>query len=408
MNYTRQEVMQFVKEEDVKFIRLTFCDVFGRLKNISIMDNELERAFNVGIAIDASAVDGFGDEAHSDLFLHPDPDTLAILPWRPEHGRVVRMFCAITYPNGDSFESDTRKILIDAVKTAKDKGYEFAFGPEIEFYLFKLDEHGNVTDTPYDNAGYMDMIPYDRGENIRREICLTLEQMGIYPESSHHEEGPGQNEIDFRYSDPVSAADNAMTFKSVVNAVVFHNGVGVSFAPKPIKDEAGNGFHINMSVHSNNGEKSEDVVKSAIAGVLKHVSEMTAFLNTTDESYKRFGGNKAPKYISWSFENRSQLIRVPAYRSDEYGRMELRSPDPSANPYIAFALIIYAALDGIEHGYNLSKPCNVNLFTADEETKAHYKTLPLTLADANAGAKASGFIKRCLPKSVIETYVNRK
>ncbi|MBR5987402.1 MAG: glutamine synthetase, partial [Clostridia bacterium] len=212
MNYTKQEVMEFVKEEDVKFIRLAFCDVFGRLKNVSIMESELSRAFDTGIAIDASAIAGFGDEAHSDVFLRPDPDTLSILPWRPEHGRVVRMFCNITLPDGTPFFADTRRLLTQAMEEAKKEGYTFRFGTEIEFYLFKLDEDGNKTDIPYDNAGYMDMSPDDKGENVRREICLTLEQMGIYPESSHHEEGPGQNEIDFRYSSPLEAADNAQTF----------------------------------------------------------------------------------------------------------------------------------------------------------------------------------------------------
>ena len=212
MKYTKQEVMQFVNEEDVKFIRLAFCDVLGKQKNISIMPSELERAFEHGIAVDASAIRGFGGEIHSDLFLHPDPDTLAILPWRPEHGKVVRMFCTIRYPDGTSFENDARSILIQAVQDAESAGYSFYFGSEMEFYLFKLDENGDATRIPYDNAGYMDIAPDDKGENVRREICLTLEQMGIHPESSHHEEGPGHNEIDFRYSDALSAADNAMAF----------------------------------------------------------------------------------------------------------------------------------------------------------------------------------------------------
>ena len=206
MKYTEQEVMQFVSEEDVKFIRLAFCDVFGKQKNISIMPRELARAFAYGIAVDASAVRGFGGEVHSDVFLHPDPDTLAILPWRPEHGKVVRMFCTITCPDGSPFENDTRSILIRAVKEAEEAGYSFYFGAEMELYLFKLDESGEPTRIPYDKAGYMDMAPDDKGENVRREICLTLEQMGIHPEGSHHEEGPGQNEIDFRYSDALSAA----------------------------------------------------------------------------------------------------------------------------------------------------------------------------------------------------------
>lgn len=248
MKYSKEEVMQYVREEDVKFIRLAFCDVFGKQKNISIMPDELPRAFEFGIAIDASAIAGFSDEEHSDLFLHPDADTLMPLPWRPEHGSVVRMFCDITYPDGKIFECDTRSILKKAIQDAGNSGFRFFFGAEQEFYLFTLDDNGKPTGVPYDNAGYMDIAPEDRGENIRREICLTLEQMGIQPESSHHEEGPGQNEIDFRYSDPLTAADNAMTFQTVVKTVAGRNGLFADFSPKPLKDKPGNGFHINISV----------------------------------------------------------------------------------------------------------------------------------------------------------------
>lgn len=375
MNYTEQEVMQFAEEEDVKFIRLAFCDVFGKPKNVSIMKDELKRAFQMGIAIDGSAIVGFGDEAHSDLFLHPDPNTLSVLPWRPEHGRVVRMYCTISYPDGTPFVADTRKILAQAVETAKKEGIAFRFGTEIEFYLFKLDEFGNKTNVPYDNAGYMDVSPDDKGENIRREICLTLEQMGIYPESSHHEEGPGQNEIDFRYSSPLEAADNAQTFRSVVGATAMRNGVAVDFSPKPLPDKAGNGVHINFSAESDTGE---DVMGYAIAGILKHISALTAFLNPTEASYKRLGEKKAPAYISWAEGNRSQLIRVPA-ASGEYRRAELRSPDPTINPYIAFSLLIYAALDGIKNKIKLPLPTKINLFNTTESVLQKYKRLPLSL-----------------------------
>ena len=225
MVYEKEEILQYIIEEDVKFIRMTFCDVMGRLKNVSIMPDELDRAFDYGIAIDASAVAGFGGEVYSDLVLRPDASTLCILPWRPEHGRVVRMFCSVHYPDGRPFEADTRAILARAVEDARKEGYTFFFGPEMEFYLFRLDESGAPTKTPYDHAGYMDVAPEDKGENVRREACLTLEQMGIRPESSHHEEGPGQNEIDFRYADPITAADNAVTFKSVVATVAAGNGL---------------------------------------------------------------------------------------------------------------------------------------------------------------------------------------
>ena len=231
MKYTPEEVMQFVQEEEVKFIRLAFCDVYGKQHNVAIMPSELKRAFAFGIAVDASAIDGFGGEVRSDLLLHPDASTLIQLPWRPEQGKVVRMFCDITYPDGREFERDTRSILKKAVAYAAEQGYSFAFGAEMEFYLFKVDENGEPTKIPYDRAGYMDIAPDDKGENIRREICLMLEQMGIRPETSHHESGPGQNEIDFRYSDPLSAADNAITFNAIVRTVAAQNGLCACFSP---------------------------------------------------------------------------------------------------------------------------------------------------------------------------------
>ena len=388
MKYSKEEVLQYMQEEDVKFIRLAFCDVFGKQKNISIMPQELPRAFEHGIAIDASAIAGFGDESHSDLFLHPDTDTLMPLPWRPENGRVVRMFCSITYPNGKIFECDTRSLLKKAIQEADYAGYQFFFGAEQEFYLFHLDDNGNPTKTPYDNAGYMDIAPEDKGENIRRQVCLTLEQMGIFPESSHHEEGPGQNEIDFRYSDPLTAADNSMTFQTVVKTIAGLNGLFADFSPKPLENKAGNGFHINMSVKSSDGADNMDYM---IAGILERISDMTVFLNPTANSYKRFGCNKAPKYISWSSENRSQLIRVPAAVS-VYRRAELRSPDPSANTYLAFALMIYAVLEGIQNKSKLPSPVDINLYKADNDTLTNFKQLPEDFESACAVAANSDFI----------------
>lgn len=399
MNYSKDEVLQYVAEEDVKFIRLAFCDVFGRQKNISIMPDELPRAFALGIAFDASAVAGFGDEAHSDLFLHPEPDTLVTLPWRPEHGKVVRMFCNITYPDGRPFECDTRNLLKRAVDAAEKQGYSFNFGAEQEFYLFGLDEQGEKTDIPYDNAGYMDIAPADKGENIRRAICLTLEQMGIRPESSHHEEGPGQNEIDFRYSDPLTAADNALTFQTVVKTTAFKNGLYADFSPKPIKEKPGNGFHINISI---NREKEDDF-KSILAGILAKSREMTAFLNPTAQSYLRLGSNKAPKYVSWSGENRSQLVRIPAAQG-EYKRAELRSADPTANPYIAFALIIYAGLYGAKNKLKLPKSTDINLYKADEQTLKQIEKLPQTLQEAKKTA-LSDFIKENIPERILSIYL---
>ncbi len=403
MKYSKEEVMQYVQEEDVKFIRLAFCDVFGKQKNISIMPQELPRAFEYGIAIDASAIASFGDENHSDLFLHPEPDTLMPLPWRPEHGRVVRMFCNITYPDGRTFECDTRSFLKKAVQDAGQAGYQFFFGAEQEFYLFHLDENGEPTKIPYDNASYMDIAPEDKGENIRREVCLTLEQMGIQPESSHHEEGPGQNEIDFRYSDPLTAADNAMTFQTVVKTIARRNGLYADFSPKPLEDKPGSGFHINISVKS---KDDTDYMDYMIAGILDKVADMTVFLNPTESSYQRFGSNKAPKYVSWSSENRSQLVRVPA-AVGEYRRAELRSPDPSANTYLAFALLIYAIMDGIQNKLKLPSPADINLYKADADTLAQFGQLPGDFKSACAAAVNSRFIKDHIPDAILDIYCNK-
>lgn len=400
MKYSKQEVLQYVREEDVKFIRLAFCNVFGKQKNISIMPHELERAFAYGIAIDGSAIGGFGDETHSDLLLHPEADTLCVLPWRPEHGRVVRMFCNITHPDGTPFSCDTRNILKKAVSDAKKAGISFSFGPEMEFYLFKLDTEGNPTTEPYDNAAYMDIAPDDKCENIRREICLTLEAMGIYPESSHHEEGPGQNEIDFRYSDPLTAADNTLTFQTVVKTIAQRNGLFADFSPKPLLEKPGNGFHINLSARS---EEEKDLLSPMIAGILSHIRDITIFLNPQKASYTRFGTRKAPGYITWSGENRSQLIRVPA-AVGEYRRAELRSPDPSTNPYLAFALLIYSGLEGIEKGLSLQAPTDLNLYTADPAILAQYQRLPQTRKEAATLAANSSFIKKHLPLSIMQAY----
>lgn len=395
--YSYDEVMTFVEEEDVKFIRLAFCDIHGKQKNISIMPNQLKKAFDDGISFDASAVDGFGDIVKSDLFLHPDPSTLTILPWRPSHGRVVRMFCDIKYPDGRHYENDCRYILKRATEEAAKKGISCFFGSELEFYLFKTDENGEPTKEPFDHAGYMDIAPDDKGENVRREICFTLLDMGISPESSHHEEGPGQNEIDFRYSGALKAADNAITFKSVIHTVARRNGLFADFSPKPLLHESGNGMHINISLRSEGGR---DYTDNFMAGILEHIVEMTAFLNPTEDSYKRLGEHKAPKYVTWSPENRSQLIRIPAEKG-EYKRIELRSPDPCANPYIAYALLIYAGLDGIEKNLKPSEPLNVNLYTAGAEITDRLTNLPDTLAKARAAAANSEFIKHILPDGCI-------
>ncbi len=401
--YSYEEVLTYVNEEDVKFIRLAFFDIYGKQKNISIMPDELPRAFKDGISFDASAVAGFGDAVECDLFLHPEPSTLAVLPWRPSHGRVVRMYCNICHPDGTPCTADSRRFLKQAIADASDSGISVDFGPEMEFYLFETDEKGRPTDIPFDNAGYMDISPEDRGENVRREICFTLTDMGIHPEASHHEEGPGQNEIDFRYSDALSAADNTALFKWIVKATAMQSGLYADFSAKPIEDQAGNGMHINISLRKTDERNDDTYTDAFMSGILKHIEALTVFFNPTEDSYKRLGGYKAPRYITWSPENRSQTIRIPAVKSGTK-RIELRTPDPSCNPYLAFALIIYAGLDGIKNQYPIPEPCNINLFTASSEITDSLQALPRTLTDAAEKARTSDFVRVHLPEAYIDAY----
>jgi glutamine synthetase len=355
--YTESDVLDYVNEEDVKFVRLAFFDLRGVQKNISIMAGQLESAFQNGVSFDASAIYGFETPEKSDLFLHPDPTTLSVLPWRPNTGKVVRMFCTISHPDGTPYKKDCRTLLLNAVKKArKEYGMEFSFGTEIEFYLFKLDENGEPTKIPFDNAGYMDIAPEDKGENIRREICFTLEQMGMQPESSHHEEGPGQNEIDFHYSDALTAADNAATFKWIVRTRASSAGLYADFSPKPLADKPGSGFHINISCADASKKKN------VLAGILKHAQELTYFMNCTEASYDRLGSYKAPRYIAWGHENRSTFIRVPSTTDGSASRLEIRTPDSECNVYIVFTLLIYAALDGIKNDLQPPEEVRENLF----------------------------------------------
>ena len=403
MLYTETDVMDYIEQEDVKFIRLVFTDMFRLQKNISIMPKELPKAFRSGISFDASAIRGFAAEDKSDLLLFPDPATLAVLPWRPAHGRVVRLFCDIRYPDGTPFEKDCRYILKQAVRKAKEKNILCRFGAEFEFYLLKTDETGEPTAVPFDRGGYMDVGPLDRGENVRREICLTLEEMGILPETSHHEEGPGQNEIDFKYSDALEAADNAITFKWVVRTIAVRNGLHACFSPKPFREFSGNGCHINMSINSDFGKNESD---SFMAGVLSHIKELTLFLNSTEESYRRLGEMKAPRYISWSYGNRSELIRIPA-ATGEYQRFELRSPDPEMNPYLAYALLIHAGLDGIEKELDPPDPVEKNMYRLSPEELAAFDTLPASYREAAQIAESSGFVREIIPEAILEAYRTR-
>ena len=394
--YTESEVLDFIEEEDVKFIRLAFFDISGKQKNISIMPSELPRAFKEGISFDASAILGFESPDKSDLFLQPDPSTLAILPWRPTSGKVVRMFCNIKNPDGSPYKKDYRTLLKNAIKQATDEfGIEIYIGAEIEFYLFKLNEKGEPTKEPFDQAGYMDIAPEDKGENIRREICFTLEQMGIIPEASHHEEGPGQNEIDFHYSDALTAADNTATFKWIVRTKAASNGLFADFSPKPLAEKPGSGMHINISYKSLKKEDKVDYLPYMLGGILNHIEEMTYYLNPSEESYDRLGEFKAPKYICWGKENRSALVRVPSSKHDV--RFEIRSSDPACNPYLAFSLVIFAALDGIKNKITPPNPVSDNLF--NENFSNGLKLLPDTIDSARTFAANSSFIKNVLSQN---------
>ena len=291
----------------------------------------------------------------------------------------------------------------NAVKYAKDRGITVNFGSEVEFYLFRTDEKGDPTKQPFDYAGYMDIAPEDRGENVRREICFTLIEMGIQPEASHHEEGPGQNEIDFHYSDALTAADNTSTFKWVVKTAAMGNGLYADFSPKPIREQAGSGMHVNMSVCSDDGK---DYTDEFMSGIMAHVREMTLFLNPCENSYERLGERKAPGYITWSPQNRSQLIRIPASGSGQK-RIELRSPDPMANPYLAYALLIYAGMDGIEKKMPVPEPMNINLYKADPETVSGLAKLPQNFGEAYDAARNSRFIREILPDAYLDAYKKR-
>ncbi len=410
MNQTVPELLESVRENDVKFIRLVFCDIFGVQKNIAILAGQLPRAFESGISFDSLAVRGLCGDVCTDLLLVPDCSTVSILPWRPSHEQVMRMFCDIRYPDGRAFEADSRAILRAAVDRCADMGFICNIGTECEFYLFRTDADGNPTREPLDRAGYGDIAPLDKGEDIRRAICLTLEEMDLLPESSHHEQGPGQNEIDFRYSDALSAADNFLTFKTVVKSIAMQNGLYASFMPKPLRDRSGNGLHINLSLSQGgknlfqNGEAHNANAESFIAGILDRAAEITAFLNPTTNSYHRLGKFEAPRYLTWSRQNRSQLIRIPA-STGEANRMELRSSDPSCNPYLAFALLIHAGLDGVAEKKKLVPPCNRNLF---EEAAPDVDALPATLDEALDRAQQSEFVARVLPERLRAGYFAQK
>ena len=392
MTYTFEDVMKYIEEEDAKFIRLAFRDAYGVQKNISVMPGEVKKAFEDGIPISARRqIAGFGDCPFSSLFLKPDPDTLAILPWRSDGGEVLRMFCDLFTPDGEVFSSDTRAILKSAIKKAEDAGIEFRFGTETEFYLFVNDEDGNPTKKPYDRAGYMDIAPLDRCENVRREISLTIEQMGLTPERSHHERGPGQNEIDFHYAKPLKAADQMTTFKMVVNTVANRYGLTADFSPMPLPGEPGNGYHINIYAVDRDGN---DVVKYAAAGIIEKIRDITIFLNPTEDSYTRFGNSTAPDTVNWSSRGESELLYIESFKGKT--RVELRSPDAGSNPYLVYALLIHAGLYGIER--KLSLPDEM------DGMEGSGASLPSSRKEAAKIALSSGFVRAHVPEGILKEY----
>lgn len=388
MEYTIDEVMKYIEEEDAKFIRLVFRDAFGTQKNIAITPGEIMKAFEEGIPINARQIAGFEDSPYASLYLRPDSSTLTVLPWRPDSGRVLRMLCDVCTPEGEVYPSDTRYILKKAVEKAKEAGVEFRFGMETEFYLFARDNDGNPTKIPYDNAGYMDIAPMDRCENVRREISLMIERMGLRPERSHHERGPGQNEIDFHYGKPLKAADQMTTFKMAVSTVADRYGLTADFSPMPLPDRPGNGYHINMYASDRDGN---DVVRYAAAGILEKILDMTVFLNPTDGSYARFGNNLAPDRANWSGAGESELMYIESYKGRT--RAELRSPDALSNPYLVCALLIHAGLYGIEKHILLPEEM--------DEASAY---LPGSRKEAGGIAAKSAFIRNIIPEGVLRKY----
>ena len=388
MGYTYDEVMDYIEEENVKFIRLAFRDAYGIQKNISVMPREMKKAFSDGASVNIRQIAGYRDCPHASLYLKPDTDTMAILPWRPDSGKVLRMFCDVFTPDGEEYEADSRNILKKAVQAAEKQGVQFRFGTETEFYLFKKDDEGEPTRLPYDQAGYMDIAPEDRCENVRREITLTIESMGLTPERSYHEQGPGQNEVDFHYARPLKAADQMTTFRMVVNTVADRYGLCADFSPLPLPGKPGNGCHINLYAEDREGN---DLAKYAAAGIIDKIRDITIFLNPTDDSYARLGNGSDPVRTSWSSAEESKLMYIETYKGKT--RAELRSPDGGSNPYLVYALLIFASLSGIERKLDLP-----------EEEIEGALLLPTSKKEAGKLARESQFVKSIIPEEIIQEY----
>ena len=416
---TRDDIVRLVEEEDVEFIRLQFTDLSGHLKNIAITANQLEKALDNRCTFDGSSIDGFVGIEESDMYLHPDLSTLEIFPWRPQQGKVARMICDIYRPDGTPFEGDPRFVLRRALKEAEEMGYTFEVGPECEFFLFDTDENGMPTTQTHEQAGYFDIGPLDGGENARRDIVMTLEEMGLIIEASHHEIAPAQHEIDFRYDEALVTADNLMTFKLAVRTIAKRHGLHATFMPKPLYGVNGSGMHINMSLHRDGRNLFEDkqdangLSREAyyfIGGIMKHIKGMAAVTNQLVNSYKRLvPGYAAPVYIAWSATNRSPLIRIPADRGGNT-RIELRSPDSAANPYLTLAVCLKAGLDGIAN--KIEPParvdCNIYTMTEKERKALGIEHLPGTLMEAIEELKKDPFILDVLGEHVAEKYIAAK
>ena len=418
--YTKDDIFRMVEEEDVEFIRLQFTDIFGTLKNIAITSSQLEKALDNKCMFDGSSVEGFVRIEESDMYLYPDYDTFEIFPWRPQQGKVARLICDVHTPDGKPFEGDPRWILKKTIKEANEMGYRFDVGPECEFFLFHTDDNGLPTTLSHEKAGYFDLGPNDLGENIRRDMVLTLEDMGFEIEASHHEVAPAQHEIDFKYDEVLKTADNIQTFKMTVKTIAKRHGLYATFMPKPKFGISGSGMHINMSLATEEGKNIfadengkiglSDDAYHFIAGIMKHARGMSAITNPLVNSYKRLvPGYEAPVYIAWSAKNRSPLIRIPASRGNGT-RVELRNPDPTANPYLVLALCLAAGLDGIKNKIEVpeSVDCNIYEMTPGERRAAGIENMPADLKEAVDCLVADEFLCSVLGEHITTKYVEAK
>lgn len=420
-NYTKEDIIRICKEQDVKFIRLQFVDIFGILKNVAVPVEQLEAVLNNEIMFDGSSIEGFVRIQESDMYLRPDLNTFTIFPWRPSPNKVARLICDVYLPDGTPFPGCPRGVLKKMLKKAEEMGYKFFVGPEIEFFLFLTDENGNPTLQTHDQGGYFDLAPVDLGEDARRDMVLTLEEMGFEIEASHHEVAPGQHEIDFKYDDALYTADNVVTFKLVVKTIAQRHGLHATFMPKPIFGINGSGMHTNMSLARVSDGKNAfldpndklQLSKEAyyfIGGLMKHAREFALVTNPLVNSYKRLvPGYEAPVYIAWSPRNRSPLIRVPAKRG-QATRVELRCPDPSANPYLAFAAVLAAGLDGIKNKIEPPEPVEENIFIMSEEERAKrgIGSLPGSLEEAIKEFENSALMRETLGDHIFEKYLEAK